>query len=157
MNQPTPRPVAPDEVVSLAQAVIRADRFPILATLDGDQPRARPVSPLRTDGFTVYVASLRRYHKTGEIEAQPKVELCYVGPDHDQVRLAGTAAVVGDRSLIDDLWRDNPLLAHYLGSPDHPELVVYRITPSHVRFMREWALEYHDIPLARAGRPDGAA
>src|SRR3954470_14780102 len=68
MTKPTPEPVQPEQVVTLALAVIQADRFPYLATIDGDQPRVRPVSPVRTDGFTVYVANLRDYHKTAEIE-----------------------------------------------------------------------------------------
>lgn len=128
-----------------------ADRFPVLATLDGDQPRARPVSPVRTDGFTVYVANLRHYHKTAEIAAEPKVELCYVSPEHDQVRITGRAEIVTDADLLAAIWTDNPLLRHYLGRPDDPELVVYRIVPGRVRFMREWAMEYHEVPLAAAG------
>ena len=37
------------------------------------------------------------------------------------------------------------LLRNYLGTIDNPELVVYRIEPRQVRYMREWALEYHDV------------
>ena len=155
MTQPSPKPIAPDEVVGLAHGVIHADRFPILATVDGDQARARPVSPVRTEGFTIYVANLRRYGKTAEIAAHPNVELCYVNPEHDQVRLTGRAEVVADRELLGEIWRDNPLLRHYLGSPDNPELIVYRISPTRVRFMREWALEYHDVHLPPGGVFEG--
>jgi len=38
-------------------------------------------------------------------------------------------------------------MRQYLGSIDNPQLIVYRIVPSQVRFMREWALEYHDVAL----------
>jgi general stress protein 26 len=149
MTQPTPKPVAPEEVPELARQVVRADRFPTLATLDGDQPRVRPVSPVRTEGFTVYVANLRSYHKTAEIAANPRVELCYVSEDHDQVRITGAAEVVTERPVLESIWQANPLLRHYLGSIDNPELVVYRIRPTRVRFMREWALEYHEVALDR--------
>ena len=71
------------------------------ATCEGDQPRVQPVSPVRVDGFTVYVANLRRYQKTAQIAANPKVELNY------------------------------------------------RIRPTQVRFMREWALEYFDLPIGQ--------
>ncbi|MCS7469097.1 hypothetical protein NZK35_20790 [Stieleria sp. ICT_E10.1] len=37
------------------------------------------------------------------------------------------------------------MLRNYLGSIDNPDLIVYRIDPVQVRFMREWALEYHDV------------
>ena len=147
MSQPQPKPVDPAEVESLAKAVLETDRFPYLATIDGDQPRIRPVSPVRTDGFVVYVANLRTYNKTREIAANPNVELCYLNERHDQVRITGVAKVLNDRKRLEEIWNENPLLRNYLGSIDNPDLIVYVIDPNRVRFMREWALEYHEVPL----------
>jgi general stress protein 26 len=146
MAKPSPEPIDPLSVPDLALAVIAADRFPYLSTTDGDQPRVRPVSPVRTDRFTVYVANLKMYHKTTEIAANPKVELCYLDNKHDQVRLSGVAEVVTDRPLLQEIWDANPLLRQHLGTIDNPSLIVYRIKPERVRFMREWALEYHEVP-----------
>ena len=147
MTKPIPEPIDLLRLPELAQAVIAADRFPDLATIDGDQPRVRPVSPVKTDGFTVYVANLRMYHKTAEIAANPHVELCYVDAHHDQVRISGIAEVVIERSTLQEIWDANPLLRQYLGSLDNPALIVYCIRPLQVRFMREWALNYHDVPI----------
>jgi general stress protein 26 len=147
MTRPTPEPIDPARLGELAEKVMRAARFPYLATVDGDQPRVRPVSPVRTDGFSVYVANLRHYGKTAEIEANPRVELCYLDDHHDQVRITGTAEVVHDAALLRQIWDENPLLRQYLGAVDNPELIVYRVVPARVRFMREWALEYHEVPL----------
>ena len=147
MPGPVPQPIAPEELPALARAVIANAKFPQLATVDGDQPRLRPVSPVRVDGFTIYVANLRSYGKTHEIAANPKVELCYLDEHHDQVRITGTAEVLTDAALLREIWDTNPLLRRYLGSPENPELIIYRIRPFRVRFMREWALEYHDVPL----------
>jgi len=149
MTKPQPQPVDPRQLVDLAQAVIQADRFPYLATIDGDQPRLRPISPVRTEGFTVYVANLRSYHKTGEIQANPKVELCYLDDHHDQVRITGVAEIVDDRKVLQEIWEANPLLRQYLGEATNPQLVLYRIRPTRVRFMREWALDYYEVPLNR--------
>jgi general stress protein 26 len=146
MSKPSPEPIDPRKLVELALAVIQADRFPDLATIDGDQPRVRPVSPVRTDHFTVYVANLRSYHKTSEIAANPKVELCYLAANHDQVRITGVAETLQDRLLLQQIWDANPLLRQYLRSIDNPELIVYRIRPTRVRFMKEWALEYYEVP-----------
>ena len=151
MNKPQPKPIAPEQLVELALEVMRAARFPDLATLDGNQPRVRPVSPVKTDGFTVYVANLRSYHKTGEIAANPNVELCYLDAGHNQVRITGVAEVLSDRGELDAIWQANPLLRQYLGSVDNPELIVYRIRPNRVRYMQEWALEYYEVP-AEGGR-----
>lgn len=147
MSQPIPAPIDPAALPALATATMRAAKFPVLATMDGEQPRVRPVSPVRTDGFTVYVANLRCYGKTAEIAANPRVELCYTADNHDQVRITGTAAIVAERSLIEEIWAANPLLRAYLKSIDNPELIIYRITPNRVRFMKEWALRYHEVPL----------
>src|ERR1051325_12246695 len=110
MSKPTPKPIDPTEVRTLALAVIAADHFPQLATVDGDQPRVRPVSPVRTDGFTIYVANLRLYHKTSEIAANPKVELCYMDSGHNQVRLTGVAEIVTERPLLEEILNANPLV-----------------------------------------------
>jgi len=129
---------------------MQAARFPQLATIDGQQPRVRPVSPVKTEGFVVYVANLRNYHKTVEIAQNPLVELCYLDERHDQVRITGVAEVLTDRGELDAIWQANPLLRQYLGTPDNPQLIIYRIRPTQVRFMREWSLEYFDVPLEAA-------
>ncbi|HEY3897138.1 MAG TPA: pyridoxamine 5'-phosphate oxidase family protein [Chthoniobacter sp.] len=148
MPGPVPKPFDPEELPALARSVIHRAKFPQLATVDGDQPRVRPVSPVRVDDdFTIYVASLRRYGKTHEIAANPKVELNYLDDDHDQVRITGVAEIVTDLEILRPIWEHNALLRRYLGTPDNPELIVYRIRPTYVRFMREWALEYHEVPL----------
>lgn len=147
MSKPAPKTIEPAEVPALAAELVKKVKFPILATMDGTQPRARPVSPVRTDGFTVYVANLKSYGKTGEIKLNPAVELCYIDEDHNQVRITGTAEVVQDRKLLEEIWNSNRLLQHYLGSIDNPQLIVYKINPNRVRFMLEWALNYYEVPL----------
>ena len=147
MSKPEPKPIDPAQLRDLALAVIATDRFPDLATIDGDQPRVRPVSPVRSDGFTIYVANLRLYHKTGEIAANPKVELCYMDDGHNQVRLTGLAHVVTDRTVLQEIWDANPLMRQFLGSLDNPQLIVYRIEPKQVRYMQEWAMEYYEVPI----------
>lgn len=151
---PQPDPVNPSDLPEVAAAVIREAKFPMLASIDvdGQQPRLRPVSPVRVDGFTIYVANLRSYHKTAELVANDRVELCYLAPNHDQLRITGRAEALGesegDADLIAEIWEGNPLLRRYLGTPENPELIIYRIRPDRVRFMREWALEYHEVPIA---------
>ena len=147
MTKPQPKPLDPDQLVDLALGVIQSDRFPYLATMDDSQPRVRPVSPVRTDGFDVYVANLRSYHKTLEIESNPKVELCYLDSDHNQLRITGTAEIVTDLVLLQEIWDENALLRQFLGRIDNPQFVLYHIRPSRVRYMREWALEYHEVPI----------
>jgi len=145
MTKPQPVPLDPAQVPELAHKVVSEDRFPMLATVDGEQPRLRPVSPVKTEGFTIYVANLKAYHKTQEIAANPRVELCYMDDGHNQVRITGMADVVTDRALLEVIWANNPLMRHYLGSIDNPQLIIYCIRPTQVRYMQEWALEYFTV------------
>ena len=147
MAKPESEPIDPAQLPELAQSVMSEAKFPMLSSIDGDQPRLRPVSPVKTDGFTVYVANLKAYHKTQEIAANPKVELCYMDSKHDQVRITGVAEVLEDADELQTIWDGNPLLRQYLGTIDNPMLIIYRIVPKQVRFMREWALEYHEVPV----------
>ena len=144
--KPLPPPTAA-EARELALAVVAADKFPMLASINGEQPCVRPVSPVHTEEFTVWVASMRSSSKTVELERNPRVELCYLTKDHDQVRITGTAELVAGGPKRQEIWDTNPLLRAYLKSIDNPEFILYRIVPARVRFMREWALEYHEVSL----------
>jgi general stress protein 26 len=146
--KPVPEPVDEARLGELARETMRKAKYPMMATCAADGgPSVRPVSPVKTEGFTVWVASLRRYGKTAELEANPRVELCYLEDGHDQVRITGHAERIGQGPELQAIWDSNPLMRSFLGSIDNPELIVYRIEPGRVRFMREWALEYHEVPL----------
>ena len=148
MSKPTPKPVDPAQVPELAKAIVTGDHAPLLATVDGDQPRLRPVSPLRIDGFTIYVGNLRQYAKTAEIAANPKVEMCFMDEHHNQVRLTGLAEVVTDKKTLQEIWDSSALLQQFLGTIDNPAFILYRIVPDRARYMQEWALKYFEVPLA---------
>jgi len=143
-----PAPTVPQaELRRVALETMSAAKFPMFASVDGDQPRLRPVSPVKTEEFTVFVASMRTSGKTEELERNSKVELCYLSEGHDQVRITGVAELVTEPRVRQEIWDENPLLRAYLKSIDNPEFMLYRVAPQRVRFMREWALEYQEVPL----------
>ena len=153
--KPPPLPT-PEQARQLALDVLAADKFPMLATVNGGRPCVRPISPVLTEEFTVWVASMRSSGKTAEIEANPRVELCYLTKDHDQVRITGMAEQVTAGAKRQSIWDANSLLRAYLKSIDNPEFILYRIVPTRVRYMREWALDYHEVTLASTPGPDTA-
>jgi general stress protein 26 len=155
MARPRPEAVDLKDLEQLARETMARAKFPMLATEAGGQARVRPVSPVRTDGFTVFIANLREYGKTAEIAANPRVELAYLDDRHDQVRITGIAEVLEEASVREAIWNANPLLRSYLGEIDNPQLIIYRIVPKRVRFMREWALEYFEVPLVQGAPGDG--
>ncbi len=75
---PETKTIDPDNLPDIAKECMKLAKFPQMATIENDRPRLRPVSPVKTDEFTVYVANLKNYGKTAQIEANPNVELCYL-------------------------------------------------------------------------------
>ena len=65
MSKPQPKQIDPAQVPQLAADIVKKVKFPMLATIDGVHARVRPVSPVRTDRFTVYVANLKNYGRAG--------------------------------------------------------------------------------------------
>ena len=150
MTAPETDVVKPEELVERALAVIRSDRLPYLATVEGDQPRLRPITPVKSEGFTVYIANLRSHGKTSEIASNPRVELCYLDGHHDQVRITGTAEVVTDPAVKQEIWASHALLRKHVGDRDNQDFILYRVIPTRVRFMKEWVLTYREVPFQRS-------
>ena len=85
-----------------------------------------------------------------EVEGQTQEFRATSSVDIDRgvmVRISGVAEVLSDRALLEEIWEANALLRTYLGTIDNPELIVYRVRPERVRFMREWSLDYHEVPV----------
>jgi uncharacterized pyridoxamine 5'-phosphate oxidase family protein len=141
------QPLDPAQIVEQARAVLSAAPVCFLATTEGDQPRLRPITPVKTDGFTVYVVNVRSHNKTREIANNPKVELCYLDGHHRQVRITGVAEVVSDSTLLHEVAGANTMLHAYLETIDRSQFVLYRVRPTQVRYMQDWAAEYHRVPL----------
>lgn len=128
-------------------------RFPMLATVDasgadGLQPRVRPVF-LRVGGRLYCLRRQSPPLRQDGRDRRPSPRRTPLSlPAHDQVRITATAEILTDSAKIAEIWTTNPLLRRYLGQPDNPDLIIYRLLPERVRFMREWALEYFEIPIA---------
>ena len=48
--------------------------------------------------------------------------------------------------VYETLFRFADATQQYLGDAHHPELLIYKVIPEDVLYMREWALEYHVVP-----------
>lgn len=151
MANPKHQPLDHAKVPEHAVAVLRADCVCFLATMDGDQARLRPISPVKTDGFTVYIVNLHSHNKTREIASNPKVELCFLDRHHRQVRITGVAEVVKDSTILQEVEGATTLLHAYLETIDRSQFILYRVRPTQVRYMQEWALEYSNVPLESSG------
>lgn len=109
-----------EEVIDL----VRDAGYCMLATIEGKQPRVRPMMPYLTDDNELLLALLKRSRTIGQVQANPMVELCFVDRKMWYCRIAGKAAISSDKSKKELLWNNIPMLKQYFGSPEDPNFIL---------------------------------
>lgn len=88
-------------------AFIKENPACTIATMDGDQPRVRGFLTVLFDDNRLYFTTGTMKSVWAQLQANPKVELCYLSPDmHTMLRIAGEVEIVDDRAkkqqLVDE-------------------------------------------------------
>jgi general stress protein 26 len=118
-----------------------------LATIEGDQARARPVSILCREGC-VWLTSGTSNGKTQQVRRNPGVELCLPierNGRHGYVRMAGTAEIVTDSAARAKIAAELPFFDVFWHGPDDPAYTLIRVQPSEIRYLRPEEERHHTI------------
>jgi len=105
-----------DEVIDL----IRDAGYAVLATVEGNQPRVRPMMPYFTDDGRLLIALLARSRTIPQVKENPLVEICFVDRKMWYCRLSGKATLSENAEDKLLLWNVIPMLKQYFGSPEDP-------------------------------------
>ena len=117
-------------------------RHAYLATCDGDQPRARPVSPIIEDDMSIWVTTSAASRKVKQIGQNPKIYLTLVEhPIGDK-----SATVIGEARIILDLekkrrvWKLAPfdLYEHFPDGPDSTDFCLLKIVIKRIEWRERW-------------------
>lgn len=112
-----------EEVIDL----IRDAGFGLLATVEGKQPRVRPMMPYLTEDGRLLVALLGRSRTIPQVKENPQVEVCFVDRKMWYARVTGKAKVstsADDKSI---LWDNIPMLRQYFGGIEDPNFQLMEI------------------------------
>ena len=129
-----------DEVKAKVRKLIDGVPISTLMTVDTDGgPAGRPMQTARVDDdFTVWFATYKASHKIGEIGAAERVGVMWYRASetiaqnaYAQVR--GTAVILDDQAIKDELWRDS-WQKHFPGGKTDPDYVVIKVTPRKLDF-----------------------
>lgn len=112
-----------DEMVDL----ISDAGFGFLATVDGSQPRVRPVGPYLTDENKLLIALFAHRRSIPQMESNPLVEICFVDRKMSYCRLTGTAKVTNSKDGKELIWNGSPMLKQYFSGPDDPNFSLVEI------------------------------
>jgi general stress protein 26 len=113
-----------------------------LATVDGDEPRVRPVTAMVEDDMSIWVATFSNSRKVKQLGKNPNVCLAFVEhPGGDK------AAVVLGRAVPETspeqrrrVWKLSPsdLTAYFPDGPDSQAYCLLRIAPRQIEWREDW-------------------
>ena len=107
----------------------------MLATVEGDRPRLRPMAPLSIDGNVIWMAAYAQSEKMSQLAHNPHVELCYIDDEGRHLRLSGVAELVDDATLKEQLWQEHPILKEDFSSSRSPEYRLIKVTVQEAMLM----------------------
>lgn len=129
---PTPSTEAQD--IERVWKLMEKIRICMLASLDGEKIRARPMGayPRQNEGVVHFLTDVRG-HKEEEIARDENVCLIFAEPkDGKYLTVTGRARVSDNRVLVHDLW--NTAAEAWWDGPDDPSIRVLEVAPEDAQF-----------------------
>ncbi len=115
--------------------LIKDAGFGCLATLEGNQPRVRPMMPHLADDGKLLLAVLSHSRTIQHINENPRVEMCYIDRKMCFCRLTGTAIISEDLEKKEIVWNNIPMLRNYFSSPQDKNFVLLEIDSNSIESM----------------------
>jgi len=115
--------------------LIRDAGYGILATVDGQKPKARPMMPYLDENGNLLIATFAHKRLVGQIKVNPNIEMCFIDRKMNIARVSGQAEVKDDQDKKQLLWDNVPMLKQYFPGPDDPNFVVVEIQSDIVEAM----------------------
>ncbi len=120
-----------EEIIDL----IKDAGFGVLATLENNQPKARPMMPYLDENGNLLLAVLSHSRTIPQIKKNPHVEMCYIDRKMCFARISGKASVSIDIPKKQVAWDNIPMLRQYFAGPEDPNFVLIEIDTSTVEAM----------------------
>jgi len=117
------------------RALMKEAKTGFLATTDGQRAEVRCMGAWAWVDKELWLATSAVTQKVADVQARPRVEICFMAPDGRNVRIGGYCRVSRDPQDKNRLYRMVPMLDKYMAGPENPNYVVLRITPDRVRLM----------------------
>ncbi len=97
-----------------------------LATLGLDgRPKVRPWQFMLEDDGRLYFCTSNQKPVFKEIQRQPHIEICAVGPGFSWLRLSGKVMFSKDLKLKARIQESNPLVKSIYHTPDNPAFEIF--------------------------------
>jgi general stress protein 26 len=119
----------------------------ILATGDGANAGARPMSGWAWKESELWCATGESSDKIAQLRKVPYAEYCFCNPQGKHVRIAGPCTISTDNDEKLWLYKAVPALKEYIPDPAAPQYVVIKMTPDNIRCAETTDLTYTQVEL----------
>ena len=118
-----------------------------LATVEGDQPRLRPVTLLRF-GDRLFVATGMEDAKVKQMKQNPKVEFCLMlekDGKHGTIRAECMATLVMDSETKTEVYNNVAFMKEFWNRPDDPRFALIALRPEGFEYMPPGSMQANKI------------
>lgn len=121
-----------------------------LATLDGKQPRVRPMAWLMLEDGRFWSSTYRSSGKVAEMESDALVEICFVNSKKVHARITGRVSLAGGPDKKEELLRRNPKVGRHFSGGDDEKFVHIEVVPTRMEWTEPGFGPYHVVQLESA-------
>lgn len=118
-----------------------------MATVEGNEPRVRPLMPAMFNDGTLLAATAKDSPKLSQLEKNNNYEMCFVDKKLSQVRIRGKVTLSDDIKKKEWLANAVPMLRSYFPTADDPNYVLMELKPEKVFLIHVGEAEYREVAL----------
>lgn len=118
-----------------------------LATVEGNEPRVRPLMPAMFNDGTILAATAKGSPKLAQLEKNDNFEICFIDKKLSQVRIRGKVSFSDDIKKKEWLANAVPMLRSYFPTADDPNYVLMVLKPEKVFLIHVGEADYTQVEL----------
>ena len=118
-------------------------QYVFLATVEGDQPKVRPVTLIYFDQ-RLWITTGTKNAKVKQIVKNPKIEFCFYFEERGQegyIRVSGLSQIIDDRKTKVKIAEQLDFFNEHWKSVDDPNYTLIEIIPKHIEYLREYEIQ----------------
>ncbi len=126
----------------VVREIIERSPYGSFATFADGCPRVRPMAFVLLDDGRLWSSTYRSSGKVREMEANPRVEICFVDDRKLHVRIEGIVSLDGGPEQKRELLERNPKVRRHFPDEHDPKFVHIEVRPVRVRWKKLGFCEY---------------
>ncbi|MEO0114547.1 MAG: pyridoxamine 5'-phosphate oxidase family protein [candidate division WOR-3 bacterium] len=123
-------------------SIMKANSPAYLATVDGELPQVRPVSPIIEDDMSIWITTFSTSRKVKQIKQNPKCCLAFVEPPNGDkaVFVNGEAEIISDLNIKKKVWNlaQFNLFEYFPKGPESEEYCLLKIKIRRIEWWDSW-------------------